>query len=284
SPACVFASNLAGSQSIDRYGSATLNISTFQSVGGCYGCDSNLVTLRSPVRAYSPPTTDPFAALQNISQPTRSDLNCQDPPNVNGQTLTLSPSLPHTGTIPNRPIAYCSNNNNNNQVFNMNNGDTLYFQPGVYYFHNISFIVNGGTVSCPTCVAGQTGVTIIFTGEPDRIGTFSLNAQASFNLMASPNQRDSRYNGVLMYRDVRATQNDSNAYNTNINGGSTSRLSGGLYFPSSDMTYNGTATLTSQSCTVLVARSVSFSGNVSNQGCAGFGASPTVTYAVRLVE
>ena len=285
SPGCIFASNLLGSNSIERFGSATLDINTFQSVGGCNGCDSNLVTLHSPIRSYTPPTNDPFVALQNITQPVRNQLNCQTPPDVNGAVVTIYPS--HQTGVPGpsgRPVGYCSGNDNNNTVLNMNNGDTLIFLPGVYYFYNTSLIVNGGTVSCPTCVAGSQGVTLIFTGTPDRTGTFSLNGGATFNLMADPSQTDSRYNGVLMYRDVRANTGNASAYTTNINGGSTSTMTGGMYFPSSDITYNGNSTLTSQSCTVLVARSITFSGNVSNTGCTTFGTSPTVTYAIRLVE
>lgn len=267
---CIFASNLAGTSSITVQGAATVNINTFQSVGGCSGCSGNRVTLQSPHREYSPPTVNPFAHLDTKVLPNSSQLTCVNNPTSNG---SLAPSIPASGAIPNRPNAYCGD-------VHMTNNNVLNLSPGIYYFYNAGIRMNGGTLQCTSCVSGA-GVTVVFTGSTaNNIGTLTMNAQSVINLTASPSQRDPDYNGVLFYQDIRATPGNT----TRVNGGNTSILNGGLYFPSADVIYNGNMTVSASSCQILVARSIDFTGNSGYAGCSGLQTATPVTTAIRLTE
>lgn len=305
SPSCVFASNLLGVDSIEVQGAAAnVTINTFQSIGGCSGCTRNSVHLTSPLREYAGATTDPYAALQNFSQPTRSSLNCDTDGNLfgqgNGNGNNNSSSVNLSPTQGGRPAAFCSTSDSTTQIWSVTNGQTVNFAPGVYYFYNSTFQVNGGVVQCTTCT-NANGVTLVFTGNTGaNIGTFTLNGGATLNLhagsstatMANPMNGAQNYSGVLVYRDVRASCNGGgtgagcggNFFTTNINGGSNSHLDGAIYMPSTQMTYNGNATLSQTSCTIIVANSISFSGNVTNSGCSNYGTQTTQTRVARLVE
>lgn len=56
--------------------------------------------------------------------------------------------------------------------------DTLTLNPGIYYFNNADLAVRGR-------INGD-GVTLVFTGNPDQVGTIQINSQATGSLRAPP--------------------------------------------------------------------------------------------------
>ena len=127
---------------------------------------------------------------------------------------------------------------------------TLNLPAGTYY-------INAGDVNVQGTLTG-TDVTIVLTNSDPSptasIGTFKMNAQASMTLTAP---KTGNFKNIAVYQDRRAT--DINNANM-INGGSTGTVTGALYFPKQQLTYNGDGTLNAV-CTRFVTRRIIFSGN-----------------------
>ena len=147
--------------------------------------------------------------------------------------------------------------------------------------------INGGDVFLQgdfTC----TGCTIVLTNSDPlstTIGQFKSNADADTNITAPTS---GTFKGIAVFQDRRAT--DSSPGNK-INGNQGSIIQGALYFPKSQLDYNGTGT-TNAICTMFVARRVYFSGNSTTTNkfkkmsdCSAFGlpSGSGVTRMVRLV-
>ena len=280
SSACILASNRPGADSIRIFGSASVSAEGLSALGECDGCDS--ANLEIPAIQYAgAPATNPFAFL-NDNFPLPQAPACAAQPNFSGanRTQTYQPTIPPTGLAAGATLtAYCSS-------VTLNANDRLNLEPGIYYFYNAGLRVNGGNLTCTNCVPGTSGVSIVFTGDPATIGTVRMDGNGTISLVAGP-QYNTEYSGILFYRDIRATANLGN-YQTIINGGSNTRLSGGMYFPSSDVTYNGNMATGPNPCTALVGQSISLSGNsstsIDNSGCETYGTPLSQTRLVRLVE
>jgi Flp pilus assembly protein TadG len=264
---CVLASNASASDSVSITGSADVYAYTLHSVGGCSGCDVSRVHLTRPYSEYQLPVSNPYAALDDKVFP----ASCLATPPSSGE-------IQPTGLT----NAYCSS-------VSPSNHQTLNFAPGTYVFRNASVQFGSGTtVTCSACTGGA-GVTIIFTGDPALIGGIKINAQASVTLQAPrTNPDDPDLNGVLFFRDPRATSNSTSNPAVQINGGADTKLSGAMYFPQSYVKFNGNASATGSTCTALIAGTLDFNGTadtyVDVSSCATYGAAVPQVQVVRLVE
>lgn len=256
-PGCTVASNATGAASIRWTGGAGATAAALITSGGCSGCDST-------VKTYQPPSSNPFAYLDQTSFVQGS---CAAPPQVSkGGTITV----PASGSI-----TFCSD-------LKVTGNGALVLTPGTYIFWNASFQMTGNTsATCPTCTGGQ-GITMIFTGTGSSIGGISLSGGASLTLTAPSS---GPYRGVLMYRDVRAPAGNCNNPPIQLTGGSALRLTGALYFPSSCVKYTGNSGSASTSCLVLVTGAISLTGtaDLATTGCAAAGVPVPVAQIVRVV-
>jgi hypothetical protein len=279
---CILASNDTASDGIKIFGSATVAAGSLTSAGGCSGCTS--ASLTTPYTAYAPPTTNPFAYLDTKVLPVFSSSTCY---NVSGLDNS-------NGSISANPLTLSPQANKAICAFHVtSNSQVVHFTPGTYYFYDTNFTIDGGTVDCPTCTGGN-GVTLVFTGSPfSKIGGPVISANATVTLTAPslgfggrPAAPDPAYDGILFFRDPRATSNSGNAQ-VSINGGANTALTGAMYFPNSSISYSGNSA-TSQ-CSVVVAGAISLTGNtgVNVSNCAGLlnlpGLAPQLQL-VRLVE
>jgi hypothetical protein len=143
-------------------------------------------------------------------------------------------------------------------------GDYVDFAPGTYFFYGAAININGGTVTCTACTGkGTFGVTLVLLGN----SSLSISGGASVSLSApETNAFSSNLNGVLI--DDQAPNKSNNA--VTVNGGGTVQLSGAMYFPNVDVTYSGTASNTNTTCSMVIANSLTISGNtyMSTQNCA----------------
>jgi Flp pilus assembly protein TadG len=133
----------------------------------------------------------------------------------------------------------------------------------------------GAKLSC-------TGCTIILTSstaatDPSSIGSVSL--EGGELSIVSPTT--GTYKGISIYQDRRAAADNANK----INGNSSSKLEGALYFPRGDLTYNGTSGQNT-ACLQLVVKRVQFTGNSAiTNTCTGEGGGGSFEgKRVRLVE
>ncbi len=237
------ASNTTSATSLGMNGNTSITATTVTTAGGCSGCTGHL-SLTDPLQTYQPPTPDPFAAAQAVSLPTFSGSGCRPMPSLKG-TVNLPPSTTQ---------AFCTG-----QDLSITGNSVVNLSPGVYFFYGANISVAGsGSLLCPSCGNGQ-GVTLILTGPNNGAGagTVSISGNTTVDLSAAAsNAWNPAFNGILFYLDARS----SNA--VQISGGADMTLGGGLYFPSSSVAFSGGAAGASEdTCSVLVAATVTFNGN-----------------------
>lgn len=225
-PACVLHSNSPSTNSASAGGSSSVTALAVSAVGGIQ--ESNNWSVES-YQPYSPALPDPFESVT----PDPDDMNC------------TTSALSHTtnfSSLPSGTNCFSSLSVGSNKTVNVPDN----FGP-IY--------INGGDVDLKGAF-NCTGCTIVLTNKDTSdtaaIGTVKSNAQASNNITAPTS---GAYKGIAIYQDRRAQ-----AGTPKINGGSSSTITGALYFPSQELWFNGGGSVTA-SCTMMVARRIVFTGN-----------------------
>jgi hypothetical protein len=225
-------------------GSSSITAGSIVSAGGCLA-NNNPCTGSSQVHLADPPmtnqavTTDPTAAAQAAVTPTTgSALTCR------AWSTTPTTSLTYAGGG-----KICSNVSINSAV---------HLIPGTYIFVNANLAVNGsGTLDCPTCSPGVAGMTLIFTGSSIPSHPLTISGTVVLNAPPTSDFSSPALDGVLFFVDETASHNDQVA----ISGGSSTHLTGGLFFPSVEVDYTGSATSGVSACTELVGYKLVISGS-----------------------
>ena len=227
--------------------------------GSFYKSSYNHLTADSILTGQTTTLVDPYASLPTPSPGTCSYSNFAP---SGGSAVTLL-----AGT-------YCGGLT----ISSINN---VYFTPGTYYVANGDLYISSvNNVSCPTCVDGQSGVTIVLTqttGNYSDIGGFRISSDNNVTLSAQPS---GPYKGVLVYQDRNApvgTMTSTSKIFT-ISSINNAKLSGAIYFPSnridiSSLNNSGNST---NGCTVWIGRYIKFSSYNNNYvaGCNTFGTTP----------
>jgi hypothetical protein len=226
---CGMATNSKSSNAVSAGGSSSITATPIAAVGtvvpsGNYNGDTTF-------KSHQIPQKDPFASVPD--------------PDISGMSCNTAVSLgPHDEqTI----SAGCY------KSFNVKG--TLRMNPGVYYVDGGSF-----SVGAQGSVIGE-GVTIILTSKnidsnPASVATVDMNGGAEISLSAPTS---GTYAGLIFYQDRRAADGTNK-----VNGNSNSFYQGALYFPKQQLTFNGTAGM-STDCLQIVSRRVTFIGNSSIQ-------------------
>ena len=227
-PDCVMYSNSPSANSASAGGSSNVTAKAIAAVGGI--AQSNNWHVQSYI-PYSPPLADPFAGVT----PDPNEMNC---------TTSALQWNTNFNNLPAGTNCFSSLSVGSNKTLNI----PANFGP-IY--------INGGNVD----LQGQfncTGCTIVLTNKSTSptatIGTVSSNAQATNNITAPTS---GTFKGIAFYQDRRAP--DCSSCNK-LNGGSNSLITGALYFPSEELWYNG-GTGAVSTCTMVVARRITFTGN-----------------------
>lgn len=177
---------------------------------------------------------NPIVNAPQVADP-YADLPVPTPtgPCLNSNGSTLSPGF------------YCHG-------ITMNHSKTL--DPGIYFVSGGDFRANGG--------ASVTGhdVTIYLDGD----ARVHLNGNANIDLRAPIS---GVYSGVLFFGDRNNTDSQANIFNGTVD----SNLTGGLYFASQPVDYNGDFAGTN-GCTRIVANTIGWNGNAEfRQDCSALG-------------
>lgn len=244
---CGMKSNCTGDECVTAGGSSSVSASPIAAVGGLNGGSNNFV---------QPTTLQPFAAVQAdplgfLPNPSPNPSNCTQDLDV-GSNTTLSIS----GDV-------CYKSATIHGTLNMAPGTTLTVYGGDIKI-NAQAVLNGD------------GVTLVMTGNNGAAGDMQINGGAELNL-SSP--ASGPYKGVVMYRDRRASNIE-----IKINGNSDSYLTGALYFPSTDLSFQGGAGM-DVTCLQMVGNKLNFKGNaaITNKCPESSGASAFQQTVVRLV-
>jgi hypothetical protein len=235
---CGISSNSRAAEAITARGSSSITASPIMAVGGVPA--SGNFASGTEVIPYASPQEDPYGDLPDPTLPS----TCVNGPSVGPQdTLNLSSSTPGYNASTN---SYCFNGGwDIKGTVTIPAGATIY--------------INGGELSFGS-QAHVTGTSVAFiltssnaTSNPSSVATLGMNGGAYFNL--GP-QTSGTYANVLFYQDRRAPLGRTISFN----GNSSSEVQGALYFPRTNLQFNGTTGMITR-CIQLVARRLEFSGN-----------------------
>jgi hypothetical protein len=237
---------------VSMNGSATINTAAAYIVGGLSGSG---LTATDGILTGVNPIGDPYAGV-SVSWPSprpdaSSNKNCNQKnyKATGGKTDTISAS----GTT---PYVFCGG-------LSIQGNSILSLCPGTYIVDQGT--LNSGTINAPPssgCGGASGGVTIILSndngGAPADVvinGNFDVNLQAPSS---------GSYSGIALFQDRFACASCKNK----INGGSTSNITGAIYFPTNAVEYAGGASAGGAQCTQLIAYTITFKGNSTfNSNC-----------------
>ena len=235
---CGFISNSPAANSALANGTASsVKATVIAAVGGVEKSNNWDVDKYDP---YTTAAKDPYADVN----PDPAEMNCQNNPPA------LTDATPNASSLTGGCFSELSVASNR----------TLNLGPGIYYITGKNTNTAGdvkvqGTLTC-------TGCTIVLTNkdtsETAKIGNFDMNAGAQMTLTA-PTSGD--FQGIAVFQDRRA-QDSNSAGSNKFNGGGSGVITGALYFPSQEVTYNGSGT-SDAVCTRFVTRRIIFTGNSS---------------------
>jgi hypothetical protein len=243
---CSFMSNSPSANSAYAKGSAEVYAKSVAAVGGIQESKNWHVDQYDP---YSPAVQDPFA---NVT-PSPNDMKCAGKWKTQGSKTTWENDVLSETT--NFNDAKDSNGNKANCWASMSVGSnqSLTLPDGTYYINGGDAFIQGN-LTCASCTIVLTNKSTAATAP---IGQFKVNASSKINLTA-PTGSSEYYKGIAIYQDRRAKDSASSV--NKINGNSSSKITGALYFPNQELQYNGTGN-TVGTCTLFVSRRIDFSGN-----------------------
>jgi hypothetical protein len=262
---CGMMTNSTAPNAAAGQGSSVITATSLSAAGGIQQSSNWNVSSYAP---YSPALADPYANLT----PDSSDFSscAANPP-------SLSINGGNNGLVVSGGACYSSLTVGSNRTLTLKDG---------------SYIINGGNVDIQG-ILNLTNATLIMTNKDGSatapIGTMDMNSSGQINATAPTT---GKWAGMALYQDRRAvddapTGNISGSSPNKINGNSTYKIRGVVYFPNQQVTYvgNGTGGAT---CTQFVAKRLYWSGNsgVNNftKNCGMFGMNtPSGTQRVRLV-
>lgn len=219
---CDVQSNSSNPSAARVAGSAEMTTGCFSAAGGIEYTAGLTLTECSEPDEGAAITNDPY---KDLAMPDLSDPCSSTPPGPPTAAKTFSPGR------------YCSNI--------MLQGPVT-FEPGLYILDSADFRINAGAE-----VNGE-GVTFVLTNG----GNVTMNGDAEINLAAPTDEADP-YAGILFYQD--RDEPDGNNF---INGNSESTFEGVFYFPSQEVTFNGTNSA-GPGCMLLIAGVVNVTGTSS---------------------
>ena len=242
-------------------------------------------------------TATTLAASGGIQQSNNWDIDSYQPysPALDDPYADLAPDADDTSTCPNNPPDLTINNGNTGLVvtggacygsISVQSNRTLTLQDGTYFIH-------GGSVNIQGTLNLLNATLILsnkdLTGTTATVGSLTMNASGQLNATAPTT---GKWAGMAIYQDRRAvdtapTGNITASSPNVINGNSTNKVRGVIYFPNQQLTYNGTGTGTA-TCTQFVAKRLYWSGssglNNFTSNCEAFGINAiTAPLKVRLV-
>lgn len=277
---CVISKETGNVTGIDATGSTTVNM-------GC-GMITNSTSLSAAVATGSSSVTaSPIAAVGGIPSSTHWGSGtvlqpftiAQDDPFANVQLPTPSGCGAFPSNSPSSTISVTNPGGVRCFSGNVNIQGNVTLASGTYILDGGSMSMNntGASLTCLQCTfvlmnsSGGSVGTVSLTG-----GTMNLTAPSTGCTVGTA----SCYDGLLFYQSRSAAMDNV----VKINGNNGSTISGALYFPNADLTFNGDSGMHAD-CMQMVAKDVAFTGNSSVANvCTGVDYGAFTGKKVRLVE
>ncbi|MCY7279475.1 MAG: Tad domain-containing protein [Sphingomonas bacterium] len=235
---CGMMTNSVSTNSAAGQGSSSVTATTLAAAGGIQQSSNWTVDSYQP---YSPALEDPYATLAPDSDDFASCAT--SPP-------SLSINNTNSGLEVDGGACYSSLSIGSNRTLTLKNG---------------TYVISGGSVNIQGTL-NLTNATLLLTnkngGATQPIGSMDMNASGALNATAPTT---GKWKGMAIYQDRRAvddspTGNISASSPNKINGNSTNKITGVVYFPNQQLTYNGNGT-GSATCTQFVAKRIYWSGS-----------------------
>src|SRR4029077_14377310 len=266
-------SNSAKNNAMYLQGSVSVTATSISVNGGIGTTGGASYTSPGPVSTGTL-TTDPYASSVI-------------PTLVPGQSGTVSSTIIETGDITSS-VSYSGGGTIKGNV-NLSNA-TLTLNSGIYF-------IDQGSISLGSnATLTGNGATIILTSsaaDASGIGPFSMQTAPSSVTLTAPNANSNlATKGFAIIQDRLATT-DTLANNGNCNsncnsfyGGPNSTITGAVYFPQGNLTYQGSPSITSTGCLQLIADTFSWQGTpkLYVNGCAGTGVNVFGPISAALLE
>jgi Flp pilus assembly protein TadG len=277
---CVVSLETAAVTGIDASGSTNVNL-------GC-GMITNSTSLSAAVATGSSTVTaSPIAAVGGIPSSTNWGSGTVLQP------FTIAQSDPF-GNVPLPTPSGCGafpSNSPSDTISVTNPTGTRCFSGDMNIKGDVTlasgvYILDGGSMSMTNTGAKLTCLQctfILMNSSGGSVGTVDLEG-GTMNITATDSActlgTSGCYNGMLFYQSRSATSDNT----IKINGNNGSTISGALYFPKADLTFNGDSGM-SANCMQIVGKDVTFTGNsaVTNT-CTGHNYGAFTGKKVRLVE
>jgi Flp pilus assembly protein TadG len=234
--------NSNGNYALNTLNNASISAQNIFVVGGV-DPNANITTTGSTYSADGlAPINDPYA---NVAGPTIPG-SCPNGVATSYNNTSLNPGL------------YCGG---------LTLKGTIMLSPGVY-------VIEGTAGNSQFTDSGQANVTgnnvlIYLTGDtPAHCTTMNFSGPQS-SLTLTPPQDGSAYQGIAIYQDHMCTQNPNSNANQ-IGGGAAISITGVIYFPEQNLTFNGGTSTGGPQCEEIVALTLTFHGNSQFQSnCTG---------------
>lgn len=249
---CGMMTNSTATNAAAGQGSATVTATTLAASGGIQQSKTWNIGTYQP---YSPQLEDPYADLAPSAVDGDFDNCTGTTTDYKGKALTVNNSntgLTIDGTNSTTLGGACF------ASLSVNSTRTLTLKNGVY-------VVNGGNADIQGNLILDNAVLLLTNKDGSStapIGSFDNNASGTLKATA---MKTGKWAGMAVYQDRRATDsaptgNITASSPNKINGNSSQKVTGVLYFPGQQLTYNGTGTGTA-TCTQFVAKRIYWSGN-----------------------
>jgi Flp pilus assembly protein TadG len=271
-PTCTIVSDSDSSSAFYVQGSATINAATLITPGEIsHTGAAYTINLSYPAQTGANVVTDPYASTLTHANFLTNGLS----------TALLCTSLTSGGiTTYSNPGGYKPGCVIAGGLSIKNS--TVNLSPGTYWLTGDLNLQSGSgaVLQCTACTNGGAGVTIILTAPPGggTVGTMSLASNANLNLNAPAASSCSNcpFAGMVLIQDsngLPAADHLPNPDTVSAQANSTETLSGLVYFPQADVTFQGTPAASGPQCLVLVTNTLSMQGNpgFATSGCGSLG-------------
>jgi hypothetical protein len=152
-------------------------------------------------------------------------------------------------------------------------GQMVDLSPGTYWLTGDLTLQSRAVLKCSSCDdAKGAGVTIILTGQNNKIGAVTVASSANLTLNAP---HSGRFAGLAIIQDSNGLPPGMTytSDHSTIGGAPGATLNGLVYFPNSSMTFHGEPSATGPQCLVLVVKTLDIdaASRLEAGGCAGAG-------------
>lgn len=251
---CVVATNSVSPYAFKMQGyGSQMTVPCVFSVGGAIPTSNLTLTHCSSVKTRAPKTRDPYA---DLPMPAITGTCSSKNVGQSNRSTVVSPTDYHSSGMASK--RFCGGLSIK--------GDVV-FEPGLYIVDGGDFtLVGNSSINSPS-----GGVTFYLANG----ATLKLNANSASTLKAPTS---GTYSGILFVgpRDngIGGASSCNRDYSTEhkINGTAGLKLTGAIYLPSQDLTFNGNSDM-ADGCTQIVANTITLSGNSSlaTEGCEPLG-------------